>query len=262
MRERVPDLAKARVLISNDDGIDAPGIHHLEKIIAPLVGEVWVVAPEHEQSGAGHSLTLRRPLRARHLSGRRYAVDGTPTDAVLIGVNRIMKDEGVKPDLVLSGINRGGNLGEDVTYSGTIAAAMEGTLLGYPSIALSQVTDDDGTARWSTAEHWLPKVLEGLASQTWPEGVLMNINFPDVPHDKVTGIEATEQGRRKPGGEIVDGRDPRGEPYYWIGAQRQEDRYRENTDLEAVLRGAVSVTPLGLDLTHGKALKVLKGAFS
>lgn len=261
MRERVPDLAKATVLLSNDDGIDAPGLGHLEKIVAPLVGELWVVAPEHEQSGAGHSLTLRRPLRIRHLSGHRYAVDGTPTDCVLLGINHIMRDAGRKPDLVLSGINRGGNLGEDVTYSGTIAAAMEATLLGYPAIALSLVADSGGNARWAVAERWLPEVLRGLQGQSWPEGVLMNVNFPDVPPDKVTGIEATRQGRRKPGGEIVEGRDPRGLPYYWVGGQRQEDRHRKQTDLEAVLRGAVTVTPLSMDLTHGAMLKSLKEAF-
>lgn len=261
MRDRVPDLAKAVVLLSNDDGIDAPGLRHLEKIVAPLVGELWVSAPETEQSGAGHSLTLRRPLRVRHLSGKRYAVDGTPTDAVLLGINHIMRQEGRKPDLVLSGINRGGNLGEDATYSGTIAAAMEATLLGYPAVALSLVTDREGNARWSTAERWLPEVLRGLSRLTWPEGVLMSVNFPDAAADKVTGIEVCAQGRRKPGGEIVPGRDPRGEAYYWIGAQRQEDRHRKLTDLEAVMRGAVTVTPLSMDMTHGPTLKALKEAF-
>ncbi|MEO5336196.1 MAG: 5'/3'-nucleotidase SurE [Magnetospirillum sp. WYHS-4] len=261
MRDRVPDLAKAVVLLCNDDGIDAPGLGHLERIVAPLVAELWIAAPETEQSGAGHSLTLRRPLRIRHVSGRRYAVDGTPTDAALLGVNRIMKEQGRRPDLVLSGINRGGNLGEDVTYSGTIAAAMEATLLGYPAVALSLVTDAEGNARWSTAERWLPEVLKGLARLPWPEGVLMNVNFPDVAAETVSGIEITRQGRRKPGGEIVAGRDPRGDAYYWIGAQRQEDRHRKHTDLEAVLRGAIAVTPLSMDMTHAPMLKALREAF-
>ncbi len=261
MLDRVADLARARVLISNDDGISAPGIRELQEVLTPLVGEIWVAAPEHEQSGAGHSLTLRRPLRVRHVGDLCYAIDGTPTDAVLLGVNQVMKEHGVRPDLVLSGVNRGGNLGEDVTYSGTIAAAMEATLLGIPAIALSLVTDSEANARWETVRRWLPRVVKGLASVSWPEGVLMSVNFPDVAADEVTGIEVSRQGRRKPGGEISRGTDPRGEPYFWIGAQREQDRYRAHTDLEAVMRGAVSVTPLSMDLTHGPTYEALQRAF-
>ena len=254
------NLAKARILISNDDGIDAPGLKVLEKIARKLSKDVWVIAPETEQSAAGHSLTLRRPLRIRKVSSQRCAIDGTPTDCVLLGVNEGMK--GNSPNLVLSGINRGGNLGEDVTYSGTVAAAMEGTLLGIPSVAVSQVVTDRTKPRWATAEHWVPKVLKQLAKNPWPEDVLINVNIPDVPTRAVTGIEVNRQGRRKIGGELAEGQDPRGESYFWIGAQRDEDRFRKDTDLEAVHRGAISVTPLGLDLTHGPTLKKLKGAFS
>jgi 5'-nucleotidase len=251
------DLANARVLISNDDGIHAPGIKVLEKVLRKLAKEVWVVAPETEQSAASHSLTLRRPLRVRKLSARRFAVDGTPTDSVLLAVNLILKDR--KPDLVLSGVNRGGNLGEDVTYSGTIAAAMEGTLIGYRSIAFSQVTEDATAARWATAEQWIPSVLKALDGFDWPKGVLMNVNFPDVPAKAVSGIEVTKEGRRKIGGVLAEGRDPRGDAYYWIGNQRDEDDGRKGTDLEAVRRGAVTITPLGMDMTHGRALRKLKG---
>jgi len=259
MTHKPLDLGRARVLISNDDGIHAPGLKLLEKIIRKLAREVWVVAPEAEQSAAGHSLTLRRPLRIRKLSPRRFAIDGTPTDCVLLGVNQVM--DGNPPDLMLSGINRGGNLGEDVTYSGTVAAAMEGTLLGIPSIAFSLVTDDRAQAKWGTPEHWAADVVTRLCRTERPANVLINVNFPDVPARAVSGIEVTRQGRRKIGGALAQGTDPRGDPYFWIGVQRTEDRYAMGTDLEAVSRGAIAVTPLGLDLTHGRTLKNLKGVF-
>lgn len=253
------DLKNATVLISNDDGINAPGLKALEKIVKKMVKEVWVVAPEMEQSAAGHSLTLRRPLRIRKVSTRRYAVDGTPTDSVLLGMYEAMGE--LKPDLVLSGINRGGNLGEDVTYSGTVAAAMEGTLLDIPSIAFSQVTEDGHPTKWATAEHWLPEVLTKLAGASIPANVLINVNFPDVVADRVTGIEVTTQGQRKIGGDFWEGSDPRGDRYFWIGPQRNEDPVKKGTDLEAVNRGAISVTPLTLDLTHKPTHKKLQGAF-
>ncbi|MAF94537.1 MAG: 5'/3'-nucleotidase SurE [Rhodospirillaceae bacterium] len=252
-------LSKARVLVSNDDGIDAPGLKLLEKVLSPLAREVWVAAPETEQSAASHSLTLRRPLRIRRLSERRFALDGTPTDCVLMGINEIMKDSA--PDLVISGVNRGGNLGEDVTYSGTVAAAMEGTLLGVPSVALSQVYTDGHPVKWATAEKWTGRVLKRLTAEPWPPGVLMNVNFPDATAGRVTGIEITRQGRRRIGSELVRGTDPRGEPYYWIGAQRGEEKYRRGIDLEAIGRGAISITPLTMDLTHGPTCRKLKGRF-
>ena len=176
MKDRLPDLARARVLICNDDGINAPGLKLLERVVRPLVREAWVVAPETEQSGVGHSLTLRRPLHIRKVSSRRFAVDGTPTDCVLLGVKKVLEER--PPDLVLSGINRGGNLGEDVTYSGTIAAAMEATLLGFPAIALSLVSDDRRAVKWATAEHWAGQVLDMLAAHSWPRNVFINVNIP------------------------------------------------------------------------------------
>lgn len=252
------DLSNARVLISNDDGVHAPGIKVLERAMRKIAREVWVVAPETEQSAASHSLTLRRPLRVRKLSARRYAVDGTPTDSVLLAVNHVMKDK--RPDLVLSGVNRGGNLGEDVTYSGTIAAAMEGTLLGIPSVAFSQVCEDRASAaKWATAEHWIGEVMAALGGFDWPRGVLLNVNFPDAAAKAVTGIEFVREGRRKIGGQITRNTDPRGDEYFWIGNQRDEDDGRAGTDLEAVRRGAVTVTPLGMDMTHAASLKALKG---
>ncbi len=255
-------LALSRILISNDDGIHAPGLKVLERVAKKLAKEVWTVTPETEQSAASHSLTLRRPLRLRKVSARRFAVDGTPTDSVLLGVNEVMKER--QPDLVLSGINRGGNVGEDVTYSGTIAAAMEATLLGFRAIAFSQLYEEKpGSAvHWSTAEHWSEEVLRRLAPISWPRNVLINVNFPDLPPDKVTGIEVVRQGKRKIGGQLAYGTDPRGERYFWIGPQRSEDRLRAGTDMEAVSRGAISVTPLVLDLTHTATFNALKGAFA
>lgn len=258
------NLKKSRVLVTNDDGIDAPGLKKLESIARKLAKEVWVVAPETEQTGAGHSLTLRNPLRIRELAKNRFAVDGTPTDCVLLAVNRIMKQW--RPDLVLSGVNRACNVGEDMTYSGTIAAAMEATLLGIPAIAFSQdVVDDDGTGSgrviWSAAEAYGPKVIKKVTSVAWPQDVMINVNFPAVPKNKVTGIEVTREGRRKTGDNIIEGKDPRGDSYFWIGGQQVSDRYGAGTDLAALQNGAVSVTPLSLDLTHRPTMRSLKKAF-
>ena len=256
MADKPLKLSEARVLISNDDGINAPGIKLLEQIVKPLAREVWVVAPESEQSGAAHSLTLHHPLRIRKVSGRRFAVDGTPTDCVLLGVNELMKTR--LPDIVLSGINRGGNLGEDVTYSGTVAAAMEATLLGLPAVAISLVLDPGSAPKWETARQWVPELLSRLITRSWPKNVLINVNIPDVAADAVTGIRACRQGRRKIGSELTSRHDPRGRAYYWIGPQREEDRYQKGTDLWAVSRGAISVTPLFMDLTHRPTLSDLR----
>jgi len=253
------NLAKARILVTNDDGINAPGLTVLEKAARSLSKDVWVVAPEIEQSGAAHSLTLRRPLQVRKISPRRFAVDGTPTDCVLLAVNHLVPKR--RPDLVLSGVNRGANLGEDVTYSGTIAAAMEGTLLEIPSIALSQLRE--GTViRWNTAEQFAADVIRKLTSVEWPRGVLMNVNFPIVPPEEVTGVQFVRQGRRAAGIEIVPIKDPLNRPYLWIGDFLSDDAVRPDTDLAATRAGAISVTPLHLDLTHSATLAKLKKAFA
>lgn len=256
MYKPITDLSKARILISNDDGVDAHGLRLLEKIARTLTKDVWVVAPESEQSGAGHSLTLHRPLRIRQVARRRYAIDGTPTDCVLLAVNKILK--GHKPDLVLSGINRGANLGEDVHYSGTVAAAMEGTLLGVPSIALSQLFKSPQAVKWGTVEHFAADVIRRIVSSEWPQHVLMNVNFPDVPPSEVEGIEVVRQGRRKIGDQLDERIDPRGRPYIWIGGQRNEDRNAHGTDLEAIYRGVVTVTPLCVDLTDLRTMEALE----
>ena len=191
MPETGIDLASARILVSNDDGINAPGLKLLAKLAGALCREVWVVAPEREQSGASHSLTLERPLRVRRLGARRYAVDGTPTDCVLLAVKTLMRDK--RPTLMLSGINSGANLGEDVTYSGTVAAAMEATLLGVPAIALSMTFRDRAKIKWQTAERHAPGVISRLVAQPWPKNTLINVNFPDVPASEVKGISVARQ---------------------------------------------------------------------
>jgi 5'-nucleotidase len=253
-------LQDARILLTNDDGIAAPGLKTLERIARQLSRDVWVVAPELEQSGAGHSLTLRRPLRIRQLGRRRFAVDGTPTDAVLLAVNQIMR--AAKPTLVLSGVNRGGNLGEDVTYSGTIAAAMEATLLGVPAIALSLEVAQGKPTRWDAVEAHAPRVVRALAAAGWPADVFLNVNFPNRPPDQVGPVEIARQGRRKIGDQLGERLDLRGEHYYWIGPMRSEEPTKPGTDLAAVNDGRIAVTPLHLDLTHGVTARHLERALS
>lgn len=256
MNRRLPSLSDARILVTNDDGVNARGIGILERVARSLSKDVWIVAPILEQSGAGHSLTLRRPLRMRKLEERRYSVDGTPTDSVLMAVGHLLKDH--KPDLVLSGINRGGNLGEDVTYSGTVAAAMEATLLGVPAIALSQVYPSGDSPDWAVAEHHAAPVIRKLAESGWPDGVLINVNFPAGPLDRVKGSRVVSLGRRKIGDHLEERHDPRGVPYYWIGPMRDETPNRPDTDLAAVLDGYVAVTPVHLDLTDRPTIDMLK----
>jgi 5'-nucleotidase len=259
MPEAGIDLAAARILVSNDDGINAPGLKLLAKIASGLCREVWVVAPEREQSGASHSLTLERPLRVRRLGVRRYAVDGTPTDCVLLAIKVLMRDQ--RPTLMLSGINAGANLGEDVTYSGTVAAAMEATLLEVPAIAFSQHYAERGKISWATAGAHTAEVLRRLTDLRWPRDTLINVNFPAVPPNEVAGIAATRQGRRKIGEGVVERVDPRGRPYYWIGPMREEWPDMPGTDLQAVTAGKVSITPICLDLTNGRALTALEKVF-
>ncbi|MCS6781229.1 MAG: 5'/3'-nucleotidase SurE [Geminicoccaceae bacterium] len=247
-----------RILVTNDDGIQAHGIKTLEHIARTLSDDVWVVAPETNQSGAGHSLTLRRPLRWRKLSERHIAVDGTPTDAVLLALQKLIPPP--RPRLVLSGVNHGANLAEDVTYSGTIAAAMEAVLLGVPAIALSQVARDRHKIKWATTERHAGDLLRRLAAETWPEDTLINVNFPDVPAHKVKGVKITRQGKKKLGDQLVERVDPRGEPYVWIGLLKETRPPEPGTDLAAVADGWVSVTPIHLDMTHRAIFRQLANA--
>ena len=188
------DLSHQRILITNDDGIHARGLRILEAIAREISDDVWVVAPDHERSGAGHSISMNVPIRLRQLGERRYAVVGTPTDCALMAIYELMPD--ARPTVLLSGINRGANMADDMTYSGTVAAAMEGTLLGIRSIALSQVFAMGGEAPWATAEAYAPDVIRTLVRQPdWPAGTLVNVNFPDAPPEAVSGIRVTSQGR-------------------------------------------------------------------
>ena len=253
------DLAKARILVTNDDGIRAPGLQVLERIAKALSDDVWVVAPETEQSATSHSLTLRRPLRCRKHEERRYGVDGTPTDCVLVAHRNLMTDR--PPDLVFSGINHGSNLAEDVTYSGTVAAAMEGAILGVRAFAFSQMRKGDERIAWDTAEHFAPEIVRRAVAVNWPRDMLINVNFPAVPPDAVAGIRACRQGRRDEGTTIAEGVDPAGRPYLWIGNFMSDLSSDPDTDLAVVMEDAIAVTPLHLDLTHLKSLTKLEEAF-
>jgi 5'-nucleotidase len=251
-----------RILVTNDDGINAPGLKVLQEIAAALSDDVWTVAPETNQSGAAHSLTLHEPLRCREVGERQFAVRGTPTDCVIMGVRHLMLD--TPPDLVLSGVNSGANLAEDVTYSGTIAGAMEGTLLGIRSIAMSLTYgfDDDGSIYWESPLLHGPGIVRRLLASAWPPGVVMNVNYPDLPPEEVAGVEITRQGRRDQSSLHIDKRvDTWGTPYFWFGFARRKSELVDGTDLWAIARGNISITPLALDLTARHAHESLTEAF-
>ena len=238
-----------RILLTNDDGIHAEGLAVLERIARTLSDDVWVVAPELDQSGYSHSLSISEPLRLRRIGERHYAVRGTPTDCVIMGVRKILPG---LPDLILSGINSGANMADDVTYSGTVAGAMEGALIGVRSIALSQAytyVDEDRTVPYETAEALAPELLRKLVAMPHHDGVLYNLNFPNVAPDKVEGTVVTRQGRLVHGLWLDERRDGRGFPYYWMRFGREPAGSPAGTDIEAVRNNFVSVTPLHLDLT-------------
>jgi 5'-nucleotidase len=250
-----------RILLTNDDGIHAEGLESLERIARTLSDDVWVVAPEYEQSGASRALTLSDPIRVRQLGRQRFAVTGTPTDCVMMGVRELV--EGKAPDLVLSGVNRGQNIAEDVTMSGTVAGAIEGMALGIRSMALSQAVmrfHDDVVMHWETSEAFAPGVIKRLLEVGWPAEVVMNLNFPAVTPDKVTTVEVTRQGFRDTHIRSAEKRiDMRGRAYYWMGFSGQLSDPAEGTDLRAVYEGRISVTPLHIDLTHMATVHALKG---
>ena len=248
-----------RILLTNDDGIGAPGLYVLEKIAAKLSDDIWVVAPSEEQSGAGHSLTLTRPVRMRQHAEKRFSVSGTPTDSVTMALRKALPGP---PDLILSGVNRGANLGDDVTYSGTVSAAFEGALAGIRSIALSQVYAREGMADavpFDAAEQWGERVLRPLIDSPFAPRTLINVNFPPLAAGEVKGIRTVRQGFHDYArGSLVEGVDPRGFPYYWFGLHGIEQTPGHNTDLEAIADGYISVTPLQLDLTHEASLAAIR----
>ncbi len=238
---------KHRILICNDDGIHADGIRLLEKVARQFTDDIWVVAPDEEKSGASHSISMHVPVRARQVDDRHFAVKGTPTDCALLAIYELMPE---RPTVLLSGINRGANLAEDVTYSGTAAAAMEGALLGVPSIALSQVFTPRGTVHWDTAEAYAARLLPVLLETDWQPNTFVNVNFPDCPPGSVTGVRTVTQGQRPPGSFLPDRRvDGRDVPYYWIKLAYTDGNIHPGTDLEAIRDNAVSVCPIQLNMT-------------
>jgi 5'-nucleotidase len=253
-----------RILLTNDDGIHAPGLAILEAIAKTMSDDVVVVAPETDQSGVAHSLSLNNPLRLREISPRHFAVQGTPTDCVIMGVRKIMAD--ARPDLILSGVNRGQNVAEDVTYSGTIAATMEGTLIGVPSIALSQAyggPEGHKSIRWDCAQTHAPSVIAKILKAGIEPGVLVNVNFPACAPDEVAGVAITTQGRRDTELlRIEERRDGRGNPYYWLMFKRGNFTPGPGTDIEAIAAQKISLTPLRLDLTDEATLLRYSAAFA
>jgi 5'-nucleotidase len=241
-----------RILCTNDDGIHAPGLKTVEQIARELSDDVWIVAPELDQSGVSHSLSLNDPLRLREVGPRHFAVRGTPTDCIIMGARHILGDK--RPDVVLSGVNKGRNVAEDVVYSGTIAGALEGTILGLPSFALSQEFSLETRDRplWDTALKFGPEILRKVIGTGVPKNTVINVNFPACAPDQVAGVRVTRQGKRNLGFLKVDERrDGRGNPYFWIGFERaaSQETPAEGTDLAALAANYVSVTPLKLDRT-------------
>lgn len=252
-----------RILLTNDDGIHAPGLAVLERVARALSDDIWVVAPAEEQSGTGRSLTITKPVRVRRFDERRFAVTGTPTDAVMMALAKLVEPW---PDLVLSGVNRGANLAEDVSYSGTVSAAMEGAFAGIRSVALSQLYAGVGPGEnvsFAAAEAWGERVLRPIIDAEWAARTVVNVNFPPVPPDEVRGVQVCRQGLRDHGRLRLDHRtDPRGFDYYWLALQRVPHDPEPGTDLAAVTQGFVSVTPLHLDLTHEPSLAAFRGALA
>ncbi len=243
-------MTKPRILITNDDGIHAEGIKALEAALAPL-GEVFVVAPEAEMSGASHSLTLARPLRIRRIDDHHWTVDGTPTDCVVMALNKILPPD-MPPDICCSGINHGPNLGDDASYSGTVAGAMEATILGVPGIAFSLAVSRDPDFRESA--NVAASITEKALSVGLPMGTLLNVN---IPRGLPTGTRITTQGFKTARPVISEHTDPRGKLYYWIGEVRNGYRAEGGTDFEAIDAGLVSVTPMRADLTDHSSLTLL-----
>jgi len=241
-----------KILVTNDDGINAAGLLALAEAMAEL-GEVAVVAPDRERSAIGHALTLHHPLRAESRGAGRFAVDGTPTDCVNLGIHSLLD---FKPDLVVSGVNRGGNLGDDVTYSGTVSAALEATLMGIPALAVSLVTDGPGVNYAAAAEVAL-RIARQVLRQGLPADTFLNINVPDRAPGALQPPLITSQGKRRYDGMIVDKVDPRGRNYYWIGTADMEFHDLPGSDYHAVSRGHVSITPLHLDLTNYASMSAL-----
>ncbi|MCC6779252.1 MAG: 5'/3'-nucleotidase SurE [Hyphomicrobiales bacterium] len=252
-----------RILVTNDDGIHAEGLDVCAEIARALADDVWVIAPEFDQSGVSHSLSLNDPLRLRPVGEQRFAVKGTPTDGVIMGSRHVIKDR--PPDLVLSGVNRGRNAGEDVIYSGTVAGAVEGTILGISSVALSQSykSRSGQPPCWETAVKFGPDIIRRVLAAGIPRDVLININFPDCRPEEVRGVAVTSQGRNRQERLQIDARqDGRGNPYYWIAYVRLRNQPpADGSDISALAQNRIAVTPLRLDMTDEPFMTQLAGLF-
>jgi len=250
-----------KILLTNDDGVNAAGLSSLIKIAKEFTDDIWIVAPETDQSGLAHSLTLSKPLRLRKIADQHYALDGTPTDCVIMGVREIMD---TPPDLILSGVNSGQNIADDITYSGTVAGAIEGALLGIKSIALSQAYNfEEGVryVKWETVEHHAGNIIRKLLEDDFPSKTLVNINFPNCAPDEVDGVSLTNQGAFTHGLFMEKRHDGRGFPYYWLKFGRDVPSQRAGTDIMCLRENRISVTPLKLDLTDDAFMNFLSEKF-
>ncbi len=247
-----------RILLTNDDGFEAAGLATLERIARNFSDDIWIVAPDKERSGSGCSLSFSDPMRLFQKDTQKFAVDGTPVDCVMIALHHLMEDN--PPDLVLSGVNHGQNIAEDLIYSGTVAGAIQGCMAGIKSLSLSQAFgfataqkkhDKSFQINWQTAAHHAPAIIEQLLNQDWEKNVMFNVNFPDRQPEDVEGVSVTRQGRRDHPLLRMDARrDPRGRPYYWVGFRRFLSVPEEESDLHALYAGRISITPIHLNMTH------------
>jgi 5'-nucleotidase len=245
------------ILVTNDDGVNAPGLILLFNAMKEL-GDAYIVAPDRERSAASRSLTMHRPLKVEEIKKHVFSVNGTPTDCVAIGINKILTE---KPSLVVSGINKGANLGDDITYSGTVSAAMESTLMGIPSLAISLVIDKPSKKvplLFETASKISGDIGRYILQKSLPYDTLLNINVPNVTMDAIKGMKFTRQGKRVYDNAVHDILDPNGNQYYWIGGGEPSWEDGTDTDIQAIQRGYVSITPIHLDLTNYEALQLLR----
>lgn len=249
------------ILVTNDDGVTSPGLISLFNAMKQL-GDAHIVAPDRERSAASRSLTMHRPLKVEELKKNVFSVNGTPTDCVAIGINKLLAQ---KPSLVVSGINKGANLGDDITYSGTVSAAMESTIMGIPSLAISLAIDKPSKKNplhFETASRIAVDIARYILQKSLPSDTLLNINVPNVKMDNIKGIQFTRQGKRVYDNAVHDILDPNGNPFYWIGGGEPSWEEGNNTDIQAIQSGYVSITPVHLDLTNYEALKLLKENWS
>jgi 5'-nucleotidase len=244
-----------RILLTNDDGIDAPGLDVLEQIAAELAREIWIIAPEHDQSGVSHAISLHHPLRVVQYGPHRFGINGTPGDCAVMGICHLMPSP---PDLVLSGVNRGGNLGMETVFSGTVGGAMTAMLVGVKAIALSQVWTDRNNVRWETAQRLAPNVIRRLLEIGWSTDTCLNVNFPDCPPEEAGPLTLARQGTGLLQGMVVETRtDPRGIPYHWLNFRRGERPQGPDADTDVVAAGRIAVTPIRYDRTDAAAFDAL-----